>query len=463
MTLEQTINADAASRLTGITAFHQNIPAKNRWTITRSVRAAVVGELINKAGMYHGEETHKELGRSRVDRDHTDLQKLTDGILATSNPFTGGEGDPLRNIATGKVASKKMQDDLLSFEQKAHSLYDDFKQGCFVDPARFERSISQTKLDNFASEAISMKVSAKDLKVQEIKFARDLFGRLVYLATTMSLDMKKVFAYPLTPVPLSFGHMDGTKHTSAKAKLANYLTLKVNSEQPPSFDAYVVDAMYLIRSLNLKDMSGTYGDIALQILRKICIAPRVDFVCDTYRSPSIKNAEQKKRGASDLDITITGPSQKRPKDLKGALISSKFKSELLSFFSTEWSKDTYAEVLRGHDLYVSCGVECFYCTSSNGSVIRSSIDSLRNEQADTRIVLHLMHATNLNPDSVAVVRCNDTDVLCILLHHMKRLSAKVYVDTGFDRDNTRRYINVTKLSKEIGSMCNVLPALHAFS
>ena len=33
MTLEQTINADAASQLTGITAFHQNVAAKNRWRV----------------------------------------------------------------------------------------------------------------------------------------------------------------------------------------------------------------------------------------------------------------------------------------------------------------------------------------------------------------------------------------------------------------------------------------------
>lgn len=66
-----------------------------------------------------------------------------------------------------------------------------------------------------------MKVSTKDLKAQEMKFTRDLFGRLVYLATTMSLDIKKVLAYPLTPFPLCFGHIDGRKHTSAKAILPN--------------------------------------------------------------------------------------------------------------------------------------------------------------------------------------------------------------------------------------------------
>ena len=83
----------------------------------------------------------------------------------------------------------------------------------------------------------------------------------------MRIDINKIFAHPLTPVSFSIGHIDGTKQTSTKAKLTNFLTVKVNSEHLHSFDAYVVDAMYLIRSMNLKDMLCTYGDIALQILK----------------------------------------------------------------------------------------------------------------------------------------------------------------------------------------------------
>ena len=46
---------------------------------------------------------------------------------------------------------------------------------------------------------------------------------------------------------------------------------------------------------------------------------------------------------------------------------------------------------------------------------------------------------------------------------MERLIAKVYVDTGFEQDNTMNHINVAKLSKEIGNMVKVVPALHTFS
>ena len=38
LTLEQTVNKDAASRKTGIGAFTQCVKAGKRWTVTRSMR-----------------------------------------------------------------------------------------------------------------------------------------------------------------------------------------------------------------------------------------------------------------------------------------------------------------------------------------------------------------------------------------------------------------------------------------
>ena len=57
LTLEQTVNMDAASRQTGIAAFTQCVKTRKRWTITRTVRGAVVGCLLEMAGLSTREET----------------------------------------------------------------------------------------------------------------------------------------------------------------------------------------------------------------------------------------------------------------------------------------------------------------------------------------------------------------------------------------------------------------------
>ena len=51
LTLEQTVNKDAASRQGGIAAFTQCVKARKRWTLTRSFRGAIAGTLLEMAGL----------------------------------------------------------------------------------------------------------------------------------------------------------------------------------------------------------------------------------------------------------------------------------------------------------------------------------------------------------------------------------------------------------------------------
>jgi len=68
LTLEQTVNKDAASRHGGIAAFTQNVNARKRWTVTRSVRGAIVTTLLESAGLVPNEDTAQELKLSRIQK-----------------------------------------------------------------------------------------------------------------------------------------------------------------------------------------------------------------------------------------------------------------------------------------------------------------------------------------------------------------------------------------------------------
>ena len=124
--------------------------------------------------------------------------------------------------------------------------------------------------------------------------------------------MEKVFQFPLTPVPLSIGHIDGALNKTDKAKLLHRLEKVVESEPLEEIDAVIIDAMFYLHTI--VNPPSSYGKIALDILQKICsMAPRVDFVCENYQNPSIKDIERIRHGAVETTFTITGPEQKRPR------------------------------------------------------------------------------------------------------------------------------------------------------
>ena len=94
----------------------------------------------------------------------------------------------------------------------------------------------------------------------------------------------------------------------------------------------------------------------------------------------------------------------------------------------------------------------------------SSIDSLQStqEEADTRIILH---AVSLSRDhSRVIVRCDDTDVLVLLIYYSsrKQLTDKVHMYAG--HSGKERYIPVHEIVTQLGpTVCECLPAIHAIT
>ena len=193
MTLEQTINVDVASSLTDITSFQQSTSAKNQWTVTRAARSAIVGYLMEKAGIQQSEYLNKELRPGHVQIDQSDLKSLVAGIKDSGIPFVAEKGDKLYSISSGKAVLENVKNDLLNMKTNSQKWADEFKEECFSDAVRFEKAISQKKIKNFASAAVKVKITSKDKTFLEIAGIRDLFGRLLFLATEMKLDFKKCF------------------------------------------------------------------------------------------------------------------------------------------------------------------------------------------------------------------------------------------------------------------------------
>ena len=137
------------------------------------------------------------------------------------------------------------------------------------------------------------------------------------------------------------------------------------------------------------NLPATFGGVAQTILSILCtIGKRIDFVCDVYQSPSLKDNEHEKRGLTDVNIKITGADQKWPKYLQKALHSSNFKKEFLLFLAHEWGDERYADIVDGHEIYIGKEMECYMIRSENNYIVKSLVPQLesQHEEADTRII-----------------------------------------------------------------------------
>ena len=167
LALEQTVNADAASRLTGLSAATNNYNARLRWMMTKSTRAALTSTLHAMVGLGGPDSVVADARPCRIKRDASDLKRVIHQIEQSCNPFHDQTSDVLFNIHTGKAASRAVEESLVSVPQVGKIRHKKFMDTCIADPSKFEQPIKKVKLKNFESDCAASRRSS-DCKAAEL-------------------------------------------------------------------------------------------------------------------------------------------------------------------------------------------------------------------------------------------------------------------------------------------------------
>ena len=468
LTLEQTINADAACQRVGIISLTNSISARQRWAQGHSVCTAILSNLFTELKLTRKEDITKELQPNCIKRNVNDVEIILDFIEETRNPFhEHANPDTLFNISTGKSASAETKYFLMNVNTLGKNLRENFIKKCVEDPSKFEEQLTRQKMKTFATERKIYQLSNTEKKAISASMLKDMFGAILRIALEKRVDMATVLTYPLTPVPLSLCHVDGKMQKTPKAKLLQELESRVIHSPPKNVDIVIVDGMFFLHLL--VELPQTFGSTASFILKKLCnLKGRIIYmVFDKNYSPSIKDVERDDRCSErhELVYSITGPEQKRPGDWLKALGNDSFKKTIAEFLIQEWERNYMVPFFNNKELYVNLEDKCFHFKVENNNVKKEEIASLycRHEEADTRMVFY---ALTVNQPSNIVFRTVDTDVLIILLANLTKFNSKsnIWIEAGIYTKNTQRYINVRDIGKSIGeSVCVSLPALHAFT
>ena len=190
-------------------------------------------------------------------------------LVETMDPFDQNiEKDCLFNIVTGKQTSEDAAKFLLSMEEIGNQAKHLFDVECQEDEERFERAIKKQKVHTFATDIKKTKLKSKDGKLVAACMMRDLFGCILKLSLEKKIDMAEVLKFPLTPVPLSLSHVDGTMQKTQKATLLKHLESRIESEPPRQVDITIVDAMFFLH-LQGNHLPSTFGGVARSLLSKL--------------------------------------------------------------------------------------------------------------------------------------------------------------------------------------------------
>lgn len=219
--------------------------------------------------------------------------------------------------------------------------------------------------------------------------------------------------------------------------------------------------MALVQRLkgDLKKFSDVADSLLRMVLHEGSSSSRIDVVFDVYRENSIQSAEREQRGSeSGNEYRNIQPDHKLYQWRK-FLMNPKNKQALTVFLAEEWKQDKYRRMLGSKVLFVACEEKCHMISAESAYVIEDLKST--QEEADTRIVLHMAHAAKSGFYTLIVVS-EDTDVfiLCLAFNHL--VQASIFFKCG---TKTRvKYISISSISQAIGKdLCRSLLGMHAYT
>ena len=347
---EQTINRDAKTS-GGVQSFSTNQSSVLRWCLNRAEAGYNTKSLNSMAGFGECSSIYKPLRPTQIIRSEELVSKVQT-VLETEyiNPFyIDIEKSQLVNLSSGIPLPDSSTDEIIKYYETGKKLSEDFRRERLVNQSvKFHAPIKRNNYASFSKKVVKIKVGKK---VKTLEVNRNVIGSLLSFTakTGKPIDFERALQHPLSPIPLSICHPDGTRRETVKSKLkGKILEYHINEavEGNMSKDAIVLDMIAQIQTL--QGSSRTYKDFAQKFVKSLPTGyNRVDLVADTYKDFSIKSMERKNRGESSK-VLIKSLQSKMPPDFSRLLRNGENKTKLIELIAEyiESSKVKVFNILR---------------------------------------------------------------------------------------------------------------------
>ena len=481
-TLETTENKDLKSS-GGIIGITRQGDTLKKWFLNRPMNSAYTRTYLTQ--LVGTKKTASKASASQEKRWTSDVSKLQvmfeDSYI---NPFNISQApEYLVNFATGAKAPEEIAKSMLQALDKGEKLAAAFveerlvvEEGkvkpkkWFYDPVRK----SDIKTMTLMSKSVSV-------KTKQISMDTDaMYMRLIAINATKKMPLIRVMAFENSAVPSSLFSDDGSFHSCPKSdflhKLEDTLEMNENITRIAPSNCVIFDCLALIQKLMLptrcemltfRDVCKLFMEKVMQIANPIS-AKHCDthLVFDHYEEDSIKSQAREKRTGKVGHVIHIKAGGNVPKNWKNFLAHPENKEGLSRCIADYIKEEGSAFIKDDNFLWVSGGKNFKTFRISKTEVFSAShLDSIQ-EEADTRIVLHLQAAARQGIKR-AVVYSPDTDVAVLLLHHRSAIDCEeIYMLTGKEEKHTfsKRFIPIHEIHKKLSQdELNILLSVYCIS
>ena len=447
----------------GIIGITRNDQARDKFCITWGTRSNVSQTIRSLLGDIDEELEHTftrhDCLPSRVALDEQHVQALMeqldnydifcrsglniedlpeDQVIEFEKPIC--DSPQLVSLATKDVASAEIVKDLMEAKTKSvEAIVQNVQERLILKKTGFFQPMKKKNSKTFAG-IYQVSVGSKQ-KTQVIKADRKLLQRLLTAAHGgRSIEIGSIMRHELSPVPLSLAKVGGTMNTTTKSDLMNVFTSDMNVGVPEVLPdsklrtCAIIDGHAMIQALGKPAGCVTFGDYADIFLNSVLrnfdeTSTRVDVVFDRYLGrTSIKTSTRGKRIGKRRPIRklVSGPEVPLPQVWEQFIAMDENKADLAHILSEVLTTKSL-ELPQHLELVTSGGFKDVLKATSNRREVPQL--SSNHEEADTRLVLHALDAKEAGYQCI-VVKCRDTDVFLLLVHHVVGLGLEVWMLSG---------------------------------
>ena len=459
----------------GLVGITRRATALSRWTLSYNLRTLIASQTKIMFHTIDEEEddnddddyTHNEATTGRRTKDDRDEDRLVTSLK--QHGVFHNKSQTLQNMMNKDVVTATIQESLLSAERLGKEQFDEFVKKRICEPPESEQhiSIKAPIHKNKAATFASLYTIVEDVKGKQntIKVDRNILQRLItaYRAGR-EVNLNRILQHELMSVPLSLATTSGILHSANKSLLADVLTQGVTIPTTVSLvgpSCLLIDGQALVMALAKPPNTKTLGDYARTFANTVykmgATFVRIDVTFDCCRSESIKEGTRTKRkkGHRPVRRQIENELVPLPSDWSNFMALEDNKKDLAFLLSNYLIQHSPADKI----VVVAGGfVETTTVKSSDLTLDLSRLEG-DHEEADTRLILHCIHA---HMESM-VVSVRDTDVLVLLLAHYDQMGcSSLFMKAGTSKQP--RYIPVHEIRRQIPfDQVSAILAFHAIT